>query len=61
VADLLSLRILEDMFAERGFKVNHASLHHQACAVVRKNFSQVQRLISKIWRMDKTHIKVNGE
>jgi len=61
VVDLINLRILEDMFAERGFKVNHASLHHQAYAVVRKNISQVQRLIGKNWRMDKTYIKVNVE
>jgi transposase-like protein len=63
VAHPLSLRHIEEMMAERGVFVNHATVHRWALKVVPalvKVFRGRKRRVGKSWRMDETHIKVRG-
>jgi transposase-like protein len=59
----LSLRILEEMMAERGISVDHATIHRW---VVRyslellKRFNARKRIVSSKWHIDETYIKVRG-
>ena len=64
VAYPLSLRQLQEMMAERGGAVDHSTIHRWAIkmlpiptAVCRRR----KRPVGKIWRMDETYIKVDGE
>ena len=64
VAYPLSLRQIEEMRAERGVEVDHATIHRWAikmllalAAVCRRR----KRPVGKSWRMDETYIKVAGE
>jgi len=64
VAYPLSLRHIEEMRAERGVEVDHATIHRWAikmlpvlAAVCRRR----KRPVGKSWRMDETYIKVAGE
>jgi len=64
VAYPLSLRQIEEMMAERGVEVDHATIHRWAikmlpmlAAVCRRR----KRPVGKSWRMDETYIKVAGE
>src|SRR5246127_2029446 len=63
VAYPLSLRQIEEMMAERGVFVDHATVHLWALMIVRV-LSKVcrgrKRSIGKSWRMDETYIKVRG-
>ena len=59
----LSLRHIEEMMAERGVVVDHATIHRWAikilpvlAAVMRRR----KRPVGKSWRMDETYIKVAG-
>ncbi|RDI50318.1 IS6 family transposase [Microvirga subterranea] len=60
----LSLRDLEEMMAERGISVDHATIHRW---VVRyspellKRFSRHQRSVSRKWHVDETYIKVRSQ
>ncbi|GEO18515.1 IS6 family transposase [Microvirga aerophila] len=60
----LSLRNLEEMMAERGISVDHATIHRW---VVRyspelvKLFNLRKRAVSKRWHIDETYIKVRSE
>jgi putative transposase len=59
----LSLRNLEEMMAERGISVDHATIHRW---VVRyspellKRFNARKRAVTAKWHVDETYIKVRG-
>jgi putative transposase len=64
VAYSLSLRNLEEMIAERGFGVDHSTVHRWVIKLVplfEKTFRKHQRPVGKSWRMDETYIKVKGQ
>jgi putative transposase len=64
VAYSLSLRNLEEMIAERGFEVDHSTVHRCVIKLVplfEKTFRKHKRPVGKSWRMDETYIKVKGE
>jgi putative transposase len=60
----LSLRNLEEMMAERGISVDHATIHRW---VVRyspellKRFNARKRSVTGKWHVDETYIKVRGQ
>jgi putative transposase len=59
----LSLRHIEEMMAERGVIVDHATVHRWALKilpVLTKVFRSRKRAVGKSWRMDETYIKVSG-
>ena len=59
----LSLRNLEEMMAERGVAVDHATVHRWALKilpVLAKVFRRRKRPVGRSWRMDETYIKVGG-
>lgn len=59
----LSLRNLEEMMAERGVTVDHATVHRLALKilpVLAKVFRRRQRPIGKSWRVDETYVLVGG-
>jgi transposase-like protein len=58
VAYSLSLRDLEEMMAERGFQVDHSSVHRWVIKLVpvfEKAFRKHKRPVGKSWRMDETY------
>jgi putative transposase len=60
----LSLRHIEEMMAERGVFVDHATIHFWALKIVPaliKVFRGRTRLVGNSWRMDETYIKVRGQ
>src|ERR1700753_4296179 len=62
VAYPLSLRHIEEMMAERGVFVDHATVHRWALKIVpvlAKVFRGRKRPVGKSWR-DETYIKVRG-
>jgi hypothetical protein len=64
VAYSLSLRNLEEMMAERGFEVDHSSVHRWVIKLVplfEKAFRKHKRPVGKSWRMDETYVKVRGQ
>src|ERR1700687_4875091 len=64
VAYPLSLRHLEEMMAERGVSVDHATVHRWAIkmvSVLAPGFRRRKRPVGKSWRMDETYIKVHGQ
>jgi len=64
VAYPLSLRHLEEMMAERGVSVDHATVHRWAIKIVpvlAAVFRRRKRPVGRSWRMDETYIKVHGE
>jgi len=64
VAYPLSLRHLEEMMAERGFEVDHSSVHRWVIKLVplfEKAFRKHKRPVGKSWRMDETYVKVRGQ
>jgi putative transposase len=64
VAYSLSLRNLEEMMAERGFEVDHSTVHRWVIKLVplfEKAFRKRKRPIGKSWRVDETYIKVKGQ
>jgi putative transposase len=64
VAYPLSLRNLEEMMAERGFEVDHSSVHRWVIKLVplfEKAFRKHKRPVGKSWRMDETYVKVRGQ
>jgi putative transposase len=60
----LSLRDLEEMMAERGISVDHATIHRR---VVRYSpelldrFNLRKRAVGRKWHIDETYIKVRGQ
>jgi putative transposase len=64
VAYSLSLRDLEEMMAERGFEVDHSSVHRWVIKLVplfEKAFRKRKRPVGGSWRMDETYVKVRGQ
>jgi putative transposase len=64
VAYSLSLRNLEEMMAERGFEVDHSTVHRWVIKLVplfEKAFRKHKRPVGKSWRMDETYVKVSGD
>ena len=63
VAYPLSLRHLEEMMAERGVVVDHATVHRWAIKIVPVLawvFRRRKRSVGTSWRMDETYILVHG-
>jgi putative transposase len=63
VAYPLSLRHIEEMMAERGVSVDHATVHRWSLKILpalTEAFRRRQRPVGKSWRMDETYIKVRG-
>jgi transposase-like protein len=59
----LSLRNLEEMMAERGISVDHATVHRwtvRYAPMLLERFNQRKRLVSRKWHIDETYIKVRG-
>jgi putative transposase len=60
----LSLRNLEEIMAERGVAVDHATVHRWALKVLpvlAKVLRRRKRPVGSSWRVDETYIKVNGQ
>ena len=60
----LGLRNLEEMIAERGVVVDHATLHRWVISLVPlldKAFRRHKRPMGRRWRMDETYIRVRGQ
>jgi putative transposase len=60
----LSLRNLEEMMAERGVFVDHATVHRWALKmmpVLAAVFRRRKGPVGSSWRMDETYVKVGGE
>lgn len=60
----LSFRNLEEMMAERGVEVDHATVHRWALKilpVLAKVFRRRKRPLGRSWRMDETYIRVSGQ
>jgi len=60
----LSLRNLEEMMAERGVQVDHATVHRWALKilpVLAKVFRRRKHPVGRSWRMDETYIQVGGQ
>jgi transposase-like protein len=63
VAYPLSLRHIEEIMAERGVLVDHATVHRWSLKILpalAKVSRGRQRPVGKSWRMDETYIKVRG-
>src|ERR1700759_4296271 len=61
VAYPLSLRHIEEMMAERGVLVDHATVHRWALKILpalTEAFRSRKRTVGRGWRMDETYIKI---
>jgi putative transposase len=59
----LSLRDLEEMMAERGLSVDHATIHRwtvRYAPLLLERFNLRKRAVSRRWPVDETYIKVRG-
>jgi putative transposase len=59
----LSLRNLEEMMAERGISVDHATIHRWVIRYspeLLKRFNARKRIVTSKWHIDETYIKVRG-
>ncbi|MFC4171721.1 IS6 family transposase [Microvirga sp. GCM10011540] len=59
----LSLRNLEEMMAERGISVDHATIHRwivRYSPELLEQFNRRKRAVTRRWHMDETYIKVRG-
>jgi putative transposase len=59
----LSLRNLEEMMAERGISVDHATIHRwvvRYAPELLKRFNARKRAVTEKWHVDETYIKVRG-
>jgi len=60
----LSLRNLEEMMAERGISVDHATIHrwviHYSPELLER-FNQRKKAVTGKWHIDETYIKVRGQ
>ncbi|NQY38402.1 MAG: IS6 family transposase [Alteromonadaceae bacterium] len=64
VAYKLSYRDIEELLAERGVQVDHATINRWVCEYapqLEAAFRQRKRAVSSSWRMDETYVKVKGE
>jgi putative transposase len=55
----LSLRNLEEMMAERGISVDHATVHY--APLLLEQFNRRKRPVTGRWHVDETYIKVRGQ
>ncbi|TFG60703.1 MAG: IS6 family transposase [Nitrospirales bacterium] len=63
LAYALSHRDIEEMMAERGFSVDHSTIHRWVLHYslqLEAAFRQKKNRVGKRWRMDETYIKVKG-
>jgi putative transposase len=59
----LSLRNLEEMMAERGISVDHATVHRwvvRYSSELLERFNRRKRAVTGKWHVDETYIKVRG-
>jgi len=59
----LSLRNLEEMMAERGISVDHATIHRwimRCSPELLEQLNRCRRAVTRTWHMDETYIKVRG-
>ena len=59
----LSLRDLEEMMAERGISVDHATIHRWVIRYsleLLRRFNLRKRALTSKWHLDETYIKVRG-
>jgi transposase-like protein len=59
----LSLRNLEEMMAERGVEVDHATIHRwtvRYAPLLLEQFNLRKRVVTRRWHIDETYIKVRG-
>lgn len=64
LAYALSLRDLEEMMAERGILVDHATLYRwviRLTPLLDRAFRRHKRALGDRWRMDETYIKIKGQ
>ena len=60
----LSLRQIEEMMAERGVVVDHATIHRWSIKMLPVRaavFCRRKRTVGASWRMDATYVKISGE
>jgi putative transposase len=60
----LSFRDLEEIMAERGIEVDHATVHRWALKilpVLAQVFRRRKRPVGRSWRVDETYIRVGGQ
>jgi len=60
----LSLRNLEEMMAERGVLVDHATVHRwslKMLPVLAKVFPRRKHPVGRSWRVDETYVLVGGQ
>jgi transposase-like protein len=60
----LSLRNLEEMMAERGISVDHATIHRwivRCSPELLKRFNARKRAVTARWHVDETYIRVGGQ
>ena len=60
----LSLRDLEEMMAERGISVDHATVHRwvvRYLPLLLQRFNLRKRAVTAKWHVDETYIKVRGQ
>ena len=60
----LSVRQIEELMAERGVVVDHATIHRwsiKMLPVLAAVFRRPKRTVGASWRMDETYVKISGE
>jgi transposase-like protein len=60
----LSLRNLEEMMAERGVSVDHATIHRwtlRYASELLERFNRRKRAVTGRWHVDETYVKVRGQ
>ena len=60
----LSLRHIEEMMAERGVVVDHATVHRWSIKILpllAAVFRRHNRAVGTSWRMDETYIRIGGQ
>ncbi len=60
----LSYREIEEMLAERGIRVDHATVNRwviRFAPIIEINARRLKRKTGASWRMDETYIKIKGE
>ncbi len=60
----LSYREIEEILAERGIRVDHATINRwgiRFAPIIEANARRLKRKVGSSWRMDETYIKIKGE
>lgn len=64
IAYPLSYRHVEELLAERGLSIDHATVNRwvvKHSPTLESKFRNTKNTVGKTWRMDETHIKAKGE